>query len=336
MSSKRQQGLTLLTTVFLIIALIGGVQWYYYARFEQSTDNAYVGAPVVALTPQRAGTVVAFYADENEFVSAGSVVVALEGTDSALALEQASALLALEARQVAQLYGTHQQLQALVSLRQVELEKATEDSRRRKELYKQKAIPEEEVIHTQQAEKVAMAQLQVATRELAIAAALVKGVSPLQHPRIVQASTQLKQAYLRHARRELRAPVSGFITKRIAYLGQEVTAGQPLLSIVPLEQVWVEANFKEDQLKDLRIGQPVTLRSDWYGKKLVYHGTVAGISAGTGSAFSLLPAQNATGNWIKVIQRVPVRIRLSPAELGAHPLRLGLSMQAIVDTRTLR
>jgi membrane fusion protein (multidrug efflux system) len=203
---------------------------------------------------------------------------------------------------------------------------------RRERLASSGAVSGEELQHARAALSTANAALAAGRQELEANRARVDRTTLRNHPDVLAAAAQLHDAYLELARTELPAPVSGYVAKRAVQLGQRVSPGAPLMAIVPLDQVWVDANFKEPQLADMRVGQAVTLKSDLYGRRIVYHGTVAGFGAGTGSAFALLPAQNATGNWIKIVQRVPVRIAVDPQELGAHPLQIGLSMQVEVDT----
>jgi membrane fusion protein (multidrug efflux system) len=220
------------------------------------------------------------------------------------------------------------------------VQRAQDDVNRRAPLVRTGAVGQEEFNHANAqlaAAKSAVAAAQSATEsareQLASNQSLTENISVEQHPNVLRAAARVREAYLALRRAELVAPVDGFVARRSVQLGQRVQAGATLLSIVPLSDVWVDANFKESQLRNLRIGQPVELEADVYGKKVTYHGTIEGLGAGTGAAFALLPAQNATGNWIKVVQRLPVRVGLEPSELRAHPLRVGLSMDATIDTR---
>jgi membrane fusion protein (multidrug efflux system) len=299
---------------------------------KQVTEDAYVDGNVVQLTPQISGSVISIGADNTDYVRAGQVLVQLNEVDAQLALARAEAQLSKAVRQVRAQFSNADQFRANVRLRAADLARAEADLARRRGLAESGAISDEEVRHAQDAVSTAHAALTVAEQQQAGAGALVDRTSIADHPDVQAAIAQLREAYVASARTTLRAPVSGLVTKRNVQLGQRVNAGAALVSIVPPEQMWVNANFKESQLGDIRIGQAVTLWADVYGKSVRYGGRVAGQDAGTGSALALLPAQNATGNWIKVVQRVPIRIALEPAQLAAHPLKLGLSMHVEVDT----
>jgi membrane fusion protein (multidrug efflux system) len=299
---------------------------------RQTTEDAYVDGNVVQLTPQVSGSVTAIGADNTDYVQAGQVLVQLNETDARLALARAEAQLERTVRQVRAQFSSASQFRANVALRSADLARAEADLARRRGLADSGAISGEDVHHAEDAVKSARAALAVAEQQLAGAGALVDRTGIANHPDVEAAATQLREAYIAWVRTTLRAPVPGLVAKRSVQLGQRVNAGAPLMSIVPPEQMWVNANFKESQLGEIRIGQPVTLSADVYGKSVRYSGRVVGQDAGTGSAFALLPAQNATGNWIKVVQRVPIRIALDPKQLAAHPLKLGLSMHVEVDT----
>jgi membrane fusion protein (multidrug efflux system) len=315
--------------------LIGaaGAAWVMLAPTgKQVTEDAYVEGNVVQVTPQLSGSVTQIGADNTDYVKAGQVLVQLNEVDAQLALSRAEAQLSKAVRQVRVQFANASQSRANVTLRAADLSRADADLARRRELANTGAISGEDIHHAEDAVKTARAALTVAEQQLASASALVDQTSITSHPEVQGAISQLRDAYIASVRTTLRAPVSGLVTKRNVQLGQRVNAGAALMSIVPPEQMWVNANFKESQLGEIRIGQPVTLSADVYGKSVRYTGRVIGQDAGTGSAFSLLPAQNATGNWIKVVQRVPIRIALDPKELAAHPLKLGLSMHVAVDT----
>jgi membrane fusion protein (multidrug efflux system) len=275
---------------------------------------------------------VAIGADDTQFVKAGQTLVQLDQADAKVALDQADAELAKTVREVRSLFATSAQLQATVAVRQTDLAKAEEDLARRERLASSGAISGEELQHARDAAAGAKAALLAAQQELEANRARVDRTTVQDHPDVQSAAARVREAYLTYARTALPAPVSGFVAKRSVQLGQRVSPGTPLMAIVPLDQVWVDANFKEPQLAGMRVGQPATLTADLYGGKVRYHGKVAGFGAGTGSAFALLPAQNATGNWIKIVQRVPVRIALDAHELAVHPLQIGLSMQVEIDT----
>ncbi|WP_313623006.1 efflux RND transporter periplasmic adaptor subunit [Achromobacter sp.] len=318
----------------LAVALLAGAYSQYSDGRWVSTEDAYVEGNVVQVTPQVGGVVTAIRADNTDVVKAGAVLVEINGVDAQLAVDAARAQLARTVRQVRGQFAMAGQDGANVELRKVDLARAQEDVARRSALAKIGAIPGEELIHAQQTVRTARAALNVASEQLKRNHALIDGTTVESHPDVQAAAVQLRNASVALARTRIPAPVGGVVTKRGVQVGQRVAAGAPLMSVVPLDHLWVTANLKESQLRHVRIGQPVRLTTDLYGGGVVYHGRVLGQDAGTGSAFSLLPAQNATGNWIKVVQRVPVRIALDPAEVAAQPLQLGLSMRVEVDTQT--
>lgn len=310
----------------LLLALLGacgvaiaayGIYWATIARYKVETDNAYVQGNVVQITPQVGGTVVAIDADDTDYVKAGQLLVRLDPIDARVALDHAEAELATVVREVRGVFNANAALSADVATKQADLA-------RRMPLVTTGAVSKEEILHLQTA-------LTDARERLAQNQALIEGTSVESNPRVLTAAAQVRQNFLAYKRAGITAPISGAVAKRNVQVGQRVQAGVPLMAVIPLEQVWVDANFKESQLEDLRIGQPVKLTADIYGSSQEYHGHVVGLGAGTGAAFSLLPAQNATGNWIKIVQRLPVRIALDPKELQEHPLRVGLSMYVTVD-----
>jgi membrane fusion protein (multidrug efflux system) len=317
----------------LIAGLAYGTYWAQVARYHQTTDDAYVSGNVVQITPQISGTVVGIGADDTQFVKAGQPLVRLDQADAKVALDAAEAQLARSVRDVRNLFATSSELEATVQLRRTDLAAAQSDLARRQRLGSSGAVSAEELQHSMDAVKVAQAALLAAEQQLAANRARVDGTTLKDHPQVRDAAAAVRSAYLTLSRTELPAPVAGFVARRNVQLGQRVSPGTPLMAVVPLDQVWVDANFKEPQLARMRVGQPVTLTADLYGSRIVYHGAVAGFGAGTGSAFSLLPAQNATGNWIKIVQRVPVRIALDAREVASHPLQIGLSMKADIDVR---
>nr|WP_315465875.1 HlyD family efflux transporter periplasmic adaptor subunit [uncultured Rhodoferax sp.] len=340
----RKKALTALSIVVLLGLAYGGFE-YFGARHSEETDNAYVQGNVIQITPQVGGTVTAILADDTDFVKAGQALVKLDPADAKVALDQAEANLAQAVRQVRTLYANNGTLSAQVTLResdiaraQTDIARATDDLNRRQALAGNGAVSKEELNHAksqlttaQNALSAAQAGVAAAREQLSSNQTLTEGTQVETHPSVVAASAKVREAYLALHRAELPAPVDGYVAKRTVQLGQRVAAGAPLMAIIPLNQLWVDANFKEVQLRNIRIGQPVKLTADLYGKKMEYKGTVAGLGAGTGAAFSLLPAQNATGNWIKVVQRVPVRVTLDAEQLAQNPLRVGLSMEATID-----
>jgi membrane fusion protein (multidrug efflux system) len=332
-TSRRWRWLGAVLGATLLGASVFGIYWAQVLRYHQKTDDAYVGGNVVQITPQISGTVVAIGADDTQFVKAGQPLVKLDQADARVALDQSEAQLARTVRDVRNLFATSSELAAAVQLRQTDLSSAQSDLARRQKLGASGAVSGEELQHAVDAVKVAQAALLAAQQQLAANRARVDNTTLGNHPQVRDAAAAVRNAYLTLARTELPAPVAGFVARRNVQLGQRVSPGTPLMAVVPLDQVWVDANFKEPQLARMRVGQTVTLTADLYGGHVLYHGTVAGFGAGTGAAFSLLPAQNATGNWIKIVQRVPVRIALDPREIATHPLQIGLSMKADVDVK---
>jgi len=331
--NRRWLMLSIIVGVFLLIGAGYGLYWANVARYWQATDDAYVNGNIVQITPQISGTVVSIGADDTQFVKAGQTLVKLDPADAKVALDQAEAQLARTVREVRNLFATSGQLRAAVEMRQSDLAVAQKDLARRERLGNSGAISNEELQHARDAVRSAQAGLLSAQQQLAGNQARIDGTTLENHPDVRNASAAVHNAYLNYSRTSLPAPVSGFIARRAVQLGQRVGPGVPLMAVVPLDQVWVDANFKEPQLSNMRVGQPVTLTADLYGKTFHYHGKVAGFGAGTGSAFALLPAQNATGNWIKIVQRVPVRIALDAHEMAEHPLQIGLSMKVDVSVR---
>ena len=344
-SGTRKKALTALASVVAVAGLGWAAYDYLVSSHYESTDNAYVQGNVIQITPQIGGTVQAIMADDTDYVKAGQPLVQLDPADAKVALDQSEAALAQAVRQVRTLYANNGSLGAQVALRDADVAKANsdiaraaDDLRRRQSLTGNGAVSKEELDHAQtqldnakSALAAAKAGALAAREQLGSNEALTEGVSIEHHPSVQVAAAKVREAFLTTQRTALVAPVDGYVARRTVQLGQRVAAGAPLMSVVPLKQVWVDANFKEVQLRNIRIGQPATLVADVYGKKVEYKGTVIGLGAGTGAAFSLLPAQNATGNWIKVVQRVPVRVSLDEKQLAAHPLRVGLSMDVAVD-----
>jgi membrane fusion protein, multidrug efflux system len=332
LQSRRQLGLAVVLGVVVIAGIAWAAWWLWSDRYDETTDDAYVSGNVVQITPQISGTVVAIGADDTQFVKAGALLVQLDRADAKVALDRAEAQLAKTVRDVRAMFATSAKLKATVEMRRSDLNRAQDDLARRQRLAGSGAISNEDLKHAQGAVDTAKAALLAAEEELAANQAHIDRTTVDDNPDVRNAATRVREAYLSYARTELPAPVSGFVAKRAVQLGQRVAPGVPLMAIVPLDQVWVDANFKESQLAHMRVGQRVSLTADLYGGKVDYRGKVVGFGAGTGSAFALLPAQNATGNWIKIVQRVPVRIALDPKDLAAHPLQIGLSMQVDVDT----
>ncbi|MGE5240409.1 MAG: efflux RND transporter periplasmic adaptor subunit, partial [Bacteroidota bacterium] len=331
-NGRRKRLLLQLGAAFVVAGLAYSIYWWLVGQYHESTDDAYVAGNMVNISPQIAATVTSIEADETDLVRQGQPLIRLDDTDTAIALEAAKANLADTVRQVRQLFERLPQLRASVALRQADVARAREDLSRREALIAEHAVSNEELQHARTTYDTAQAALSAAQHERAAAAALVRGTDVERHPLVLAAEAKLREAYVEWQRHVVLSPVSGYVAQRSVQLGSRVTPGMPLMTVVPLDQLWVEANFKEDQFRDIRLGQPVTMVADLYGGSVEFHGKVLGVGAGTGAAFALLPPQNASGNWIKIVQRVPVRIGLDPRELADKPLRVGLSMQVAIDT----
>jgi membrane fusion protein (multidrug efflux system) len=324
---------TLIAAGLIAVGGLGWGGWWLLAgQYRETTEDAYVDGNVVQVTALTAGTVTAIGADNTDTVPAGKELVTLDDNDARTALQRAEAQLAKTVRLVSGQFASAAQMRATLAMRAADLARARQDMQIRAPLVKTGAVSAEEYRHSEETLQSAEAALAAAAQQSAGTAALVDKVTVADHPDVAAAAMQVRDAYLDLQRTHLRAPLGGMVTHRVAQVGQRVSAGTPLMSLVALDQLWVTANFKESQLSNLRVGQTVKLSADVYGGSVVYTGHIVGLDAGTGSAFTLMPAQNATGNWIKVVQRLPVRIALSPAELAAHPLRLGLSVRVDAET----
>ncbi|HSD37229.1 MAG TPA: HlyD family efflux transporter periplasmic adaptor subunit [Rhodocyclaceae bacterium] len=331
-SARRRIVLFGITLLFIVAAIAYALYYSLVLRQEEITDNAYVGGNLVTLTSQVTGNVQEIRADETQMATAGAEIVRLDGTDAEVALRQAEAKLGNTVRQLRSRYADVSQYEADIARKRLAVQTAEDDLTRRAPLAADHTVSAESVAHARQAVADAQAALAVSIKQADAARAGINGVNIAQHPSVLAAKADFVQAWLAMRRNAILAPVSGYIAKRSVQVGARVTPGVALMSIVPLDQLWVDANYKESELQNIRAGQPAEIEADVYGSKVKYHGKVVGMSAGTGSAFSLLPAQNASGNWIKVVQRVPVRIALDPKELIEHPLRIGLSTTVTVDT----
>jgi membrane fusion protein (multidrug efflux system) len=316
-----------------LIVILGGLGvwgWYeFYGRWYESTDDAYVNGNVVEITPQVTGTVVSIGADDGDLVREGQVLIQFDPSDAEVAQQSAEANLGRTVRQVRGLYSNVDGMKAQLAAQRAEVQKAQDNYNRRRNLAAGGAISQEELSHAKDDLTSAQNALNNIQQQLATSTALVDDTQVSSHPDVKAAAAQLRQAYLNSARSTLIAPVTGYVAKRTVQLGQRVQPGTALMAVIPLNQLWIDANFKETQLGQMRIGQPVDIEADLYGSDVKYNGTVDSVGAGTGSAFALLPAQNATGNWIKIVQRVPVRIHINPDQLAQNPLRIGLS--TVVD-----
>jgi len=332
--TKSSRGLLLRVLVLIVLlGIIGWALWYFLeGRWYEGTDDAYVNGNVVQITPQIAGTVVSIGADDGDRVHTGDVLVQFDPSDADVALAEAKANLANTVRKVRGLYSSVNGAQADVAARQTAVDKARADYNRRRDLAKSGAISAEELSHASDALNTAESGLITSQQQYQTSKVLVDATVVASHPDVQASAAKLRAAFLEDVRTTLVAPVDGYVAKRSVQVGQRVQPGAPLMAVVPLHGVWIDANFKETQLAKMRLGQPVEIDSDVYGGSVKYKGSVESLGVGTGSAFSLLPAQNATGNWIKIVQRIPVRVVFTdPRELDQHPLRLGMSLKVDVN-----
>jgi membrane fusion protein, multidrug efflux system len=327
----RRRALTGLAAVVVLCSVGYSAYWFFNARYYESTDDAYVNGDVVQITSEVPGTVIGLHVDDTQRVLAGQSVLELDPADAKIAEANAEADLARAVRQVRGLFAQGQELRAQIDQREQAARTADDDLKRRGGLIADGAISAEELSHARDAVTTTRANVAAARQQLSQTVAQIDGTTIADHPQVLAAAAAVRNAALALHRTDLIAPVSGVIAKRSVQVGQRVAAGTPLLAVVPLDDVWIDANFKEGQLERMRAGQPVTVHTDLYGGDVTYHGHVVGIAAGSGNAFALLPPQNASGNWIKIVQRLPVRILLDPKELEAHPLRVGLSTAVRVD-----
>jgi len=331
-NGKRRRILLLIAVIFIVLGALWAAYWILVLAKREKTDDAYVNGNKVVISAQVSGTVIAVLADDTQLVKAGQVLVKLDPIDAQTALSRAASALAQTVRQVRQQKATAGQYDSEITTRKLELARAEVDMAKREPLIADHAIAGEEVRHAQESVQLARAALIQAERQSSSAHALVDGTPVETNPTVLQAKDTFRDAWITAQRNAVVAPVSGYVGERSVQLGQHIQAGEALMTVIPLHSLWVDANFKEVQLRNLRIGQNAEVRSDLYGGTFVFHGRVQGMSAGTGAAFSLLPPQNASGNWIKVVQRVPVRIRIDDADLVKSPLRVGLSTTVTVDT----
>ncbi|MBV9786410.1 MAG: efflux RND transporter periplasmic adaptor subunit [Acidisphaera sp.] len=320
--------------LFVVLAGIAwGGMWYLTGLGFETTDDAYVGGDVVQITSEVAGTVTALHADDTQQVRRGQLLVELDPADAEIAMAAARAGLAQAVRQVRGLFARADQLRAQLAEREAATRRAQADLKRRATLAANGAISAEELAHARDTLAELAASADAARGQLQETIAATAGTTLTSNALVLDAAARLRNAALALRRTRIVAPVDGVVAKRSVQLGERLAPGTPLMAVVPLGDVWIDANFKERQLERMRVGQPVRAVADLYGDDVVYRGKVAGLSAGSGTAFSLLPAQNATGNWIKIVQRLPVRILLDADELAAHPLRIGLSASVRVDVR---
>lgn len=361
MQTKRKKLLSIVAVIILVCAVIYAVYSFTFGG-SVNTDNAYVGAETAEITSMVTGQVAEVKVKDTQQVKKGDLLAVIDPRDAQIHLAQAEAELAKAKRQYTQSFANSSSLnsqvlvsaddintaKAQVAQAQVKLDQAQDELNRRAQLDVTGAISKEELATSRSAFNTAKANLaafqaglaqaeskrRAAQSNLEANEALIKGADQSTAPDVLVAQSRLDQAKLDLQRTEIRAPLDGVVTRRNVQVGQRVAPGAPLMLVVPISQLYVDANFKESQLTKVQVGQKATLTSDLYGKNVEYHGTVIGFSGGTGAAFALIPAQNATGNWIKVVQRLPVRIQLDPKELEQHPLRVGLSMDATIDLRS--
>ena len=332
-SSRRRRGFLLLGAVIVLGAIAYGAYWYLDARFYEGTDDAYVSGDIVAVTSRENATVMALYADNTQSVKRGQLLMEMDPSVVTVNVAAAEANLARAVRSVKGEFSHAASSNAQVAQAQVQLALAQTDYQRRQAASADGAVSAEELAHARDSVRGAEAALEAARGGHEQSLSQIQGTGVADNPDVLSAEAALRTAVIAQGHMRVVAPVDGVVAQRTVQVGQQVAAGTPLLAVVPLNNVWVDANFKEVQLQDMRVGQPVDVTADIYGGKVTYHGHVEGMGAGSGSAFALLPPQNASGNWIKIVQRVPVRIALDPEELKAHPLRVGLSVSATVNVK---
>jgi len=330
-SQQRKKGLSIFILLLLLIAIGSAAYWFFFIKGFEETEDAYVSGNQVMVSAQVAGNISKINVDNMDPVQAGDVLLELDDTNAKLSFEQAKSNLANAVRQISQLNYTVKQLKSAVRANEITLAQAQGNLNRRVQLVKDGAIDKESFQHAKEAVELAKANLTTSQNQLSANQALLLDGPLSEQPQIQSAVSNLKQAWLNLERTKIRSPIKGYVARRNAQVGQAVSVGGALMAVVTTEQMWLDANFKETQLTHMRIGQPVEIHFDLYGKDKTFNGKVVGIEMGTGSAFSLLPTQNATGNWIKVVQRVPVRIQLDPQQLAENPLRIGLSATVKVN-----
>lgn len=328
---KRKRLLLALAVIFTAAGSAAYVYWHSYARFYETTDDAYVAGNIINVEPQTAGTVTSISADNTDTVAKGQALVKLDDSDAAIALEKAKTELAAGVNLVKGFRDRVEAARANVAMRKAELERARSDYNRRKSLFEKRVLTDEALEHASTDLRASQKAADQAEHQLREAMAAAGSGEIEDHTSVRLAKDKLRDAWLALRRTVVLSPVSGVVAKRSVEVGQRVAPGRPLMAVIPLDQVWVEANFKENQLANVRVNQPVEMRADMYGNGIVFHGRVEGVGAGSGAVFSIIPPQNASGNWIKIIQRVPVKISLDKGEISKNPLLLGLSVRVVVD-----
>lgn len=330
-NKKRNKILILTSAGFLLIGVIVFIYWAEVLRFQEYTDDAYVNGNMVELTPQVPGIVTSINVDNTDYVEEGQVLIELDKTDNRFAFERAKHTLGEMVRTVVQMFIQVDELSAELEQKDAELFRAEKDYQNRVNLVGIGGVSREEFEHVEAAYLGALASRKETYYALQSTIAQVQNTTVNTHPNVKRAADDVKDAYVNLKRCDILAPMNGYVSQRTAQLGEYVNVSEPLLSVIPLTELWVDANYKETQLSKVRIGQSVRMISDIYGRSVVFSGKIIGVNPGTGSIFSALPPQNATGNWIKIVQRVPVRVSLDPQQLKKNPLWLGLSMDVTVD-----
>jgi membrane fusion protein, multidrug efflux system len=333
LSKKRKKIALIFLSICLSLVLGFLLFWLLFLRYIEYTNDAYVEGNQVYITPLRPGFITTIHSDDTYLVKKGQVLIDLDKTDATIALNQSKKNLAQVVREVCQMFHQVFVYQAEIKVRKAEFIKSAQDYRHRKDVLEEGGVSVEDFEHAVAALSSAFYSLQMTELLYQRALSLVQATSIKTHPLVLEAADRLRQSWVELYRCRIYSPVEGLVAQRKIQVGMWVDSGQMLMSVIPLDQIWVNANYKETQLKHMRIGQPVRITSDLYGEEVVFHGTIAGLPGAAGNAFSLLPPQNLSGNWIKIVQRVPVRISLNPTELKLHPLRIGLSMEAVVDLR---
>jgi membrane fusion protein (multidrug efflux system) len=332
-NGQRRFWFLILGGIILVAAIAYGIYWLLFSRYFESTDDAYVAGNVVTITSKENATVLALHADNTQTVKQGQLLIEMDPAVPTVNLQAAQANLARAVRNVRAQFSKSDSGSAQLNQAKVALAQAQADYARRQKAFATQSVSGEELAHARDAVAAAQAAVNSARGGLDQTNATIEGTDVAHNPDVLAAEAQLRAAAITLGHMRIIAPLDGVIAQRTVQAGQQVAAGTPLMAVVPLAGVWIDANFKEVQLSDMRVGQPVTVKADIYGGGVTYHGHIEGLGAGSGSAFALLPPQNASGNWIKIVQRVPVRIILDPKDLQDHPLRVGLSVTAEVDVR---
>jgi membrane fusion protein (multidrug efflux system) len=329
--TKRTKAMLITALIFLLLGSGWFAYWWIWGRFYQYTDDAYVDGNNVVLNSQVSGIVESFSAMDADFVPQGRILVELDRTNPRIALEKAVANLGNAVRDVMGMFEEVKEYAALIQMKKAELIKTAQDYEHRKNLIDEGGVSLEDLEHAEAALRSSFADLEATEHQYIAKVAAIENTTVDTHPLVENMKTEVRDTFVALQRCTIKAPVTGIVAQRTVQVGEHIKAGQSLMAIVPLDQMWVSANFKEVQLAKMRVGQPVEITSDIYGSDVTFRGIVAGIGGGTGSVFSVLPPQNATGNWIKIVQRIPVRIILDQEQIQEHPLRLGLSMDVTVD-----